>query len=331
MDWTYKVSKMSQEPLVSIICVCFNQGDYILEALQSVVAQDYPNLELIIVDDASTDDSTDKIIEFCKQFPSINSILHTKNIGHCAAFNSGLALAKGDFIIDLAGDDVLLPNRVSLQMAAFKALNKNYAVVFTDTYIIDENGRSLGTFYKRDAAGQLKQKVPTGNIYKDLIRKMVLSSPTMMMRKSVLDALGGYDATLSYEDYDFWVRSGKNYKYFFLNEITTKKRKVKNSQGSQFYKNRQNKHLESTLKVCHKAKILNQNKGEDLALAVSVSYHLQLAYLTDNHPICIEFYNLLKTLKKPKIKDVLFVKLAKQGVKANYLYRWFLKWFRGIK
>lgn len=321
---------MPQKPLVSVICVCYNQGNYVSECLQSVLNQDYSPIELIITDDASTDNSLEKINEFLIENPSTVFIQNKDNIGHCATFNKGLKIAKGKYIIDLAADDLLLPNRISQQVAAFEKLDETYAVVFTDAYIINEKGETLNTFYKRDERGKLTQKVPSGFVYKELIRKMVISSPTMMMRKSVLDELGGYDETLSYEDYDFWVRSSRKYKYHYLDALLTKKRKVSGSQGIQFYRKAQNQHLASTLKVCKKAQKLNQNKVEDLALAVSVGYHLQLAFLTANLDLCKQFFELLITLKKPSFKYQLMNTLANLGINVYPLYTIYLKWFRKI-
>ncbi len=321
---------MTELPLVTVICVCHNQGEYVTECLQSVLAQDYRHIELIITDDASKDNSLQKINAFLEENPSTVFIQNEENLGHCATFNKGLKITKGKYIIDLAADDLMLPNRISLQVAAFEQLDKTYAVVFTDAYIINEKGETLATFYRRDKTGHLIQQVPDGYIYTNLIKKMVISSPTMMMRKSVLDELGGYDETLSYEDYDFWVRSGRKYKYHYLDELLTKKRKVSGSQGSQFYRKAQNQHLASTLKVCKKAQTLNQNKEEDLALAVSVGYHMQLAFLTANLDLCKRFFELLITLEKPLFKYLLMNKLSQLGINVYPLYTLYLKKFRKI-
>ena len=99
--------------LVSVICLCYNQARFIEEAVQSVLMQTHQTIQLIIVDDASTDNSPEMIGKIVSANPRIEYLLLKENLGNCAAFNRGLALVKGDFIIDLAADDILLPERVA--------------------------------------------------------------------------------------------------------------------------------------------------------------------------------------------------------------------------
>ncbi|MES2730706.1 MAG: glycosyltransferase, partial [Bacteroidota bacterium] len=213
----------STQPLVSIICLCYNHARFLEDALQSVVAQTYPNLELIIVDDASTDTSVTLIETFLAQHPVAQFVRISTNMGNCRAFNQGLVLAKGKYIIDLAADDLLLPDRVSRQVTAFEALGENYAVVYTNALRMDENSRELGLFYTNE---QARAHLPQGDVYTAVLRKFFICTATMMMRKQVLDELGGYDESLSYEDFDFWVRSSRNYHYHYLDEVLTIRREV---------------------------------------------------------------------------------------------------------
>ena len=322
---------MSSIPLVSVICLCYNQKDFVTESINSILKQSYQQIEIIIIDDASTDNSAEIIRKFLIDQPEITFIPLKKNLGNCAAFNKGLDLAKGKYVIDLAADDLLIPDRIENQVNIFENLSEDYAVVFSDAILIDKSGNKLKTFYKRDEKGKLIQHVPSGDIYKELIKKMIICSPTMMMRKKVLDELGGYDATLSYEDYDFWVRSGRKYKYYYINEILTKKRVLSGSQRTKFYSIKLNLHLISTLQICKKAKNLNVNSEEDDALSVSVSYHLKLAFLTENFEICASFYHFLNSFHKPDWKDILFYRLSLARVRVNLIYCWYLKNVRKLK
>ncbi|MEM1136044.1 MAG: glycosyltransferase [Bacteroidota bacterium] len=321
---------MDTLPLVSVICLCYNQAKFVHESLSSVLEQDYKNIELIIVDDASTDNSQEVINRFLVEHANILFIPLEKNKGNCTAFNRGLFHANGKYVIDLAADDVLLPNRISKQVNSFEKLSLNYGVIFSDALMIDQYGKGLKTFYKRDKDGKLIKEVPSGNIYQALIEKMVVCSPTMMIRKAVLDELGGYDESLSYEDYDFWVRSSRSYHYFFLDEILTKKRILPNSQSQQFYKIKNNKHLASTLEVCQKAKNLNQNESENNALAISVRYHLKLSVLTENFKLALDYFNFLVSFQSPTIQDWLLFRLTKMQMKVGAFYKLYLKYVRGF-
>jgi len=106
-------------PLVSVICLCFNQEKFIEASVQSILNQTYDAFEIIIVDDASNDQSPDIIRKLVEQNSQIQSILLPENLGNCKAFNKGLKLAKGEYIIDLAGDDILYEERLEHQIMQF--------------------------------------------------------------------------------------------------------------------------------------------------------------------------------------------------------------------
>jgi glycosyltransferase involved in cell wall biosynthesis len=89
---------MQDNPLVTIICLCYNQEDYVLESLSSVLNQDYPSLELIIVDDCSTDNSKSVIEKWLIDFPQIQFITNSINLGSTKSFNKALKKANGKYI-----------------------------------------------------------------------------------------------------------------------------------------------------------------------------------------------------------------------------------------
>ncbi|MEN7547897.1 glycosyltransferase [Rapidithrix thailandica] len=318
----------ARKPLVSVICLCHNHGPYVRESLESVCQQTYPDIELIIVDDASTDNSPEEIERFVKQHPGTQYVALLRNLGNCRAFNRGLALASGKYVIDLAADDILLPQRVEQQVAAMEELGPSYGVVFSDAEMIDEAGNKLKTYYARNAQGELMVTVPSGRVYKELVKKAFICTPTMMIRKALLDELGGYDESLSYEDYDFWVRSGRNYLYFFQDKILTQKRVLPHSHGQSFYKEKFNRHLVSTLKVCHKAYQLNRSPEEHQALAVSVRYHMRQAFYVRQYSLVEEYLALLKKIDSLHFPDHVFLILSRCEVPVTPLYRWYLKMIR---
>src|SRR6478736_1326683 len=164
-----------KNPKVSVICLCYNHARFVREAIQSVLNQSYKNIQLILVDDFSTDNSEEVINDVIKENPQIIFISLSINVGNCRAFNQGLAQANGDFIIDLAADDVLLPDRVSVGVEHFEKISAQYGVQFSDAEIIDEASLHLGFHSDR-----FTHDVPQGDIYKDLISKYFVNGPTMM-------------------------------------------------------------------------------------------------------------------------------------------------------
>lgn len=321
---------LKNTPLVSVIVLCYNHQNYLQQTLNSVLEQTYSEIELIIVDDASTDSSVEEIKKFIKQNSSnkliqkVKLIFLKENQGNCKAFNLAFAQSKGKYIIDLATDDVMHRDRISKQIKCFQNLDSKYGVVFTDVFLIDEKDKIIGTHYQN--YNKSKKNIPSGNIYQGLlVAGGLISAPSMLIRREVLEELEGYDEDLSYEDYDFWIRSSRIYEYFYLDEILTYKRKLKHSHGKQFYISQNNKHLLSTLKICRKALKLNQNQAENKALAKSISYHLRLSLFTGNFDLAFHYFDLLKDCKSVTYKDLLAKKMADWRINLYPLYKLYVK------
>lgn len=280
------------EPLVSVICLCFNQASFVEESVRSVLQQSYKNIQIIIVDDASSDDSPRIIDKLKNENPAIEVLALKANAGNCRAFNLGYALCKGDFIIDFAADDVMLPQRVEHQVKHFSTLDETYGVSFTNAIYIDDKGSTLRDHYGYLFRKGLIKTVPQGDVYRDLLHTYFIASPTMMARRNVMESLGGYDETLSYEDFDFWIRSSRNFKYSFLDEKLTMIRKSRHSMSSRWYV-RGDKQLHSTYMVCRKALELSRSPDDLAALSKRLKYELRQSVFSSNHPEATDFYHLL--------------------------------------
>lgn len=257
--------------LVSVICLCHNHKAFVEEALKSVLQQTHTNVQLIVVDDASTDGSQKVISEFISQYPTIQFISLSQNVGSCKAFNIALASANGDFIIDLAADDVLLPERVEKGLDTFKKCGEDYGLQFSDAIIINAEGSKLGLHSDKFP----HESIPQGDIYKDLIERYFICSPTMMFRKALIDELGGYDEALSYEDFDLWIRSSRNWKYCYLSEALIKRRVVPGSLSHKQFALRSN-HQYSTYLICKKIMYLNRTQKEKKALNRRIKYEMRV-------------------------------------------------------
>jgi glycosyltransferase involved in cell wall biosynthesis len=288
---------MTDAPLVTVICLCYNHERFLEEAVLSALQQTYPRIQIIIVDDASTDNSAHVIANLLKRYPTIESYRLPKNVGNCRAFNVGLSHARGEFIIDLATDDVMLPDRVERQIEQFQTLDESYGVVFSDAEYISENGKFVRNHFGYLFDKRLLTGVPQGNIYREVLSTFFIPPPTMMVRKKVFDLLDGYDENLAYEDFDFWVRSSRNFKYGFLDIITTRIRISQTSLSKQLYR-KGDKQLHSTYLVCEKAAALNRTEEENESLAKRVTYELRHSVFSDNKEEAKLFSALLEKLGK---------------------------------
>ena len=282
---------MQDNPLVSVICLCYNHSDFVVECLNSVNNQTYKNIEIIVVDDCSDDDSVAVIENYKKAFPQIIFIANKHNLGSTKSFNQALKIAKGDFVIDLATDDLLIENCIELQLNQFKnSALLNLGIVYGNAENVVENGEHQSYYYKVNSNKKVLKARQTGNIYNQVLAGGdSYCSASAMIRKSVYDDLNGYDEHLVYEDLDFWIRASHKYNIYFIDDVLMKKRIVKNSLGSQFF-NKNHKINESTYLILKKAIAINTNKNEDLAVLKRV--HYEIYYCLKNRIFGLALKNL---------------------------------------
>ena len=269
-------SSLSEAPSVSVIALCHNHAPFLREALDSILAQTYPHLDVWLVDDASTDGSPDILREYAARHPAWHLLLLPENVGNCRAFNTAFFQSEGEFVIDFATDDVLLPARVAQQVTQFRAAAAEVGMVYSNCELIDEAGRSLGLHHRPNGPDQLRPAPASGWVFAEVLRRYFISTPTMMMRRACLQSLGGYDDTLAYEDFDFWVRASRDWQFLYLDEVTTRKRKHPRSMSAKAYQ-RHDPYLASTIRVCTKALALARTTAERAALAVRLRWELRQA------------------------------------------------------
>ncbi len=310
---------------VTVICTCYNHEKFVRESLESVVKQTYPHVQLIVIDNASTDNSRSEIQRFINEYPETVFIPKINNVGLCAAFNKGLEMARGKYVIDLAADDVMLPSRIEKQVKDFEELPSTFAVVFSNAAYIDENDQKIGYHYAIDERKRAKGKVPSGNVYKEILRRYFICTPTVMMRKSVLMKLGGYDENLSYEDFDFFIRSANSYQYHYTDEVLMYKRVLSDSLSTQFYAVG-NAMLASSLTVCNKAYDLVHSQDEYDVLAYRIRQFIKKCFVAEDADAAVKFKKLLTYIEDPGWKTNVLVWLCQLHLPVNQIYQRYAKW-----
>lgn len=293
------------QPLVTVVCLSHNHRPFIQEAIGSVLAQTYRNIQIILIDDASTDGSVHELEQIAQRNPEVELISLSQNVGNCKAFNIAFEKAKGDYIIDFATDDVMMPDRIQQQIDFFKTLDDSYGVVFTDAVYIDEDGNFLYDHNDNLRRRKMITTVPQGNVYPVVIARYFISSPSMMVRKCVLDEMGGYDEQLAYEDFDLWIRSSRNYKYAYLGQALTKVRRWRASMSTGWYKPG-DPQLHSTYLVCRKILKLNRTPDEHRSLVTRLRYELHQSVFSRNMAEAKLFYDFLIELSSASPLDKIF-------------------------
>ncbi|WP_422107701.1 glycosyltransferase [Winogradskyella sp.] len=285
---------MINRPLVTIICLCYNHEKYVVSALESVINQTYNSIELIIVDDASQDQSVTVIDSWNKNY-NYPFIKNKQNIGNTKSFNNALKLSKGEFIVDLATDDILMKNSIALRLNKFLTSKiENLGVVYSNVETINENGDHIEYHFSEKTKINYPNRVPkVGNIYSALVNHYFINATSMLVKKEVFEKLNGYDENLSYEDFDFWIRSSRYFNYDYVDEALVKKRILKNSLGKQFKKNSGKKLNKSTLLVCKKIYYLNKTLDEFISLKNRLMHELRINVKLANFAISIRYAILL--------------------------------------
>jgi len=303
---------MKKLPLVSVLCLCYNHEKFVSKAIQSVLDQTYSNIELIVVDDASIDGSKAEIKRILTK-QHFGFIDLSENVGNTRAFNKAFAESKGKYIIDLAADDVLVKDRIEKQVAFFESCNDKTGVIYSDVTYIDETSRQLGQHFS-----EAKYTPYVGDIYEKLIKKYFIPPPSMMINRDVLEQLGGYDENLAYEDFDFWMRSSRNWHYAYQPECLTRVRRLKDSLSSKAY-SKNDEQLHSTYLVCEKIKYLNKTEGENRALKERLEYEIKHAVFSGNHREAKLFIALLKQMTVLPISVRIMGILNKLGFDFTFL------------
>ena len=315
-----------KKPLVTVVLTAYNQENYIAETLKSIADQTYPHVQLIVVDNASTDRTLEIIEAFVFDMSSFSLIRNPLNLGLCKAFNQGLAVAEGKYIIDLSGDDIFLPERIEHQVDAFEKLDESYGVVFSNAGHIDAKGGFIKDHYERGADGKAVEHIPSGDVYKRILEKYFICTPTMMIRTQILKEMNGFDETLAFEDFDFWIRSAVKYNYYYQDEILTLKRNAPGSLGTRVYRKKSGM-LESYYAVCDKAYDLNRDQEEFDLLAARIRTFIRKCLYAQEFELAVRFRRLLNFIENPGWQTDFVVFLCKIRLPVNRIYRFYLRNF----
>ncbi len=219
---------MKKSPLVSVVMPAYNHGRYIARGIESVLSQTYENVELIVIDDGSKDD-TWAVIESVRARSSRPFVAVTQaNQGVCKTLNRGIAMSSGELVAAVASDDYFLPDKLRRQVEVFASSDDSVALVHTSAFLDYQNGAPL-----EDISGSYLPAV--GRCFDDVLTQRVrVVAPSMMFRRSAHDAIGGFDETLAAEDVDFFVRlAAADYGFAYLPEPLMVKTVVEGSGGSQ--------------------------------------------------------------------------------------------------
>lgn len=194
-----------KKPLVSVITCVYNGERFLKETIDSIINQTYEDMEIIIVDDASTDESR-AIIESYSD-PRIKTVFKEKNENLCYAFGIALEQVTGEYCAILGHDDVWMPNKTERQINYMEA-HRECVLCFTRCNIIDQNSKKINEQHELFSVFN-SYSYKTRHQHMEALYTMgnYLCGPSVIVRTKELKKLGGYDySSLQYQDYDLWLR-----------------------------------------------------------------------------------------------------------------------------
>lgn len=197
--------------LVSVIIPAYNRARFLKEAIDSVLNQEYPHLELIVVDDGSTDQTASIIHNYGNRIKYI----YISHQGVSRARNVGISQAQGELIAFLDSDDIWRPKKLSTQVDFFK--QHSHALICQTEEIWIRNGIRVNP--KR------YHKKPSGMIFEQCLKRCMVSISSAMMHRALFEKVGLFDESFPVcEDYEFWLRVAKTYPIYLLEEALIIKR-----------------------------------------------------------------------------------------------------------
>jgi hypothetical protein len=213
---TERPTELRRRPTVSVVIPCYNYGRYLPDAVGSALNQRGVDMEVLVVDDASTDGSAEVALDLARRDERVDVLLHEENRGHIQTYNDGLAKVSGDYVVLLSADDLLAPDAVTRAVAVMEAhprvgLVYGFARSFEDSPPPTEHTvRSWSVWPGRTWFGISARR-----------GRCFLMSPEAVMRREALAETDGYDPRLPHSgDWDMWLRTAVNWDVARVNGAT---------------------------------------------------------------------------------------------------------------
>lgn len=201
---------MTAVPRVTVAIPTHNRADLLVEALESVLAQDYADREVLVVDNGSTDDTPRRVEPYLDRIRYVRQ----ENRGRAGSRNRAIAEAQGELIAFLDSDDTWLPGKLERQVAALDA-DPGVGMVHGHVEVVDEHGARLGELTEQHRR-TFEEVHRGGATYAGYALRCMCFTSTIMIRLDLLRALGGYDEAVELEDLDLYLRIALDGRIEFL-------------------------------------------------------------------------------------------------------------------
>lgn len=193
---------MSEDPKVTVVIPAYNAARYLAEAVESALNQTYSDLEVLVVDDGSTDRTPFLLERYGRAIRTIRK----RNGGTPSALNEGIRQARGEWIAWLSADDAFLPEKLAKQMAYADA-HPECALIYTNWFVVDARGEKISYLISPTFRTQSEQITA-------LLRGCVINGSTTLVRKEAYVSAGLFDESLPQaHDWDMWLRLARDFRF----------------------------------------------------------------------------------------------------------------------
>ncbi len=200
-------------PKVSVVIPTYNRGRYISSTIDSVLRQTFNDLEVIVVDDGSTDDTRDQL----EKYNSRIKVIHQKNSERAFSRNTGVANSTGKYIAFLDSDDLWLEDKLEKQV---EILDES-----PDTVLVFGQSQRINAENERIETAKRQTKGESGNVFEKLLLRNFIVSATPLLRREGFETTSGFQTQyIPYEDWEFWLRFSLLGKFHFIPEPLAKYR-----------------------------------------------------------------------------------------------------------
>ncbi|MDD3150026.1 MAG: glycosyltransferase [Candidatus Gastranaerophilales bacterium] len=213
------------DKLVSIIVTTYNRAEYLEECISSIINQTYKNIEILIIDDGSTDNTSDVVKKY---FDSRIKYIYQENSGQNSAKNKGLLASNGQYITILDSDDMILPDKIEKQVEILES-NEDVGLVYCGSFIINE---------KNEIIGQQKIKKHNGNVLNQLLRTNFLyNGSNALFRRDCIEKAGIFEDSINrMTDWFLYLKFAMYFDFYCLDEYLVKYRVHCNNMSCGFEK-----------------------------------------------------------------------------------------------
>ena len=206
---------------VSVIMPCYNHARYLSEAVSSILCQTYGHLELLIVDDCSSDDSWQVACGLAARDCRVKLIRHKTNSGLSKSRNDAMQASKGALIAFCDSDDVWEPRKLDVQVRLLQR-NPAYDVTYCDTIIIDEAGQATGELFSR---WRPPPETASGWLFRELVQRNFINIQSVLMRRECMQHVGLFDEGIEWvQDWYYWIRLSRHCQFLYSTDACARYR-----------------------------------------------------------------------------------------------------------